>query len=181
MAANKETALAPGREPVDMRRWMPADLSRTFALRGWPLFRFPTLRTRAVVNPSKWFPEIDVFEKDDRLITKIDLPGMTKQDIRVEVTDGHLVISGERKTEAEEQGDRYYHCERVSGSFSRAVPLPDGVKFEDVAATFCDGVLEVSVPLPGSRDEKIHQTATAAAPNARTAVAVAVAVERRGR
>lgn len=89
-----------------------------------------------------------MFEKNGRLVTKIDLPGMKKEDVRVEVTDGHLTISGERKSEAEEKKENYYRCEREYGSFYRSVPLPDGVKLEDVKATFTDGVLEVSVPLP---------------------------------
>jgi HSP20 family protein len=68
--------------------------------------------------------------------------------VKVEVTDGHLAISGERKTETEETKDNVYRCERAYGSFYRAVPLPEGIKLEDVKATFTDGVLEVSVPLP---------------------------------
>jgi HSP20 family protein len=73
---------------------------------------------------------------------------MKKEDVKVEVTDGHLAISGERKSEVEEKKDQFYRCEREYGSFYRAVPLPEGVKLEDVKATFADGVLEVSIPLP---------------------------------
>ena len=73
---------------------------------------------------------------------------MKKDDIKVEFADGYLVISGERRTEAEEKKDNYYRCERDYGSFYRSVPLPDGVTLEDIRATFVDGVLEVSVPLP---------------------------------
>jgi HSP20 family protein len=73
---------------------------------------------------------------------------MKKEDVKVEVTDGHLAISGERKREEEEKEKEFYRCEREYGSFYRAVPLPEGVKVEDVKATFADGVLEVSVPLP---------------------------------
>ena len=118
----------------------------------WPAFRWPALRSRPAVEGAKWFPEIDVFEKDNRLVTKIDLPGLKKEDVKVEVTDGHLAISGERKTEAEEKKEQFYRCEREYGSFYRAVPLPEGVKLEDVKATFADGVLEVSVPLPAKAE-----------------------------
>jgi len=65
-----------------------------------------------------------MFEKDHRLITKIDLPGMKKDDVKVEITDGQLAISGERKSEAEEQGEAFHRCERDYGSFYRRVPLP---------------------------------------------------------
>lgn len=95
-----------------------------------------------------------MFEKDHRLVTKIDLPGLKKEDVKVEVTDGHLAISGQRKSEAEEKKDDFYRCERQYGSFYRVVPLPEGVKLEDVKATFSDGVLEVSVPLPAKIEAK---------------------------
>jgi HSP20 family protein len=68
--------------------------------------------------------------------------------VKVEVADGHLVVSGERRSDAEEQKGTMYRCERAYGSFYRAVPLPEGARVEDVKATFADGVLEVSVPLP---------------------------------
>jgi HSP20 family protein len=87
-------------------------------------------------------------------VTKIDLPGMKKEDVKVEVTDGHLAISGERQRETEEKGKEFYRCEREYGSFHRAVPLPEGVRLEDVKATFADGVLEVSVPLPAKPEAK---------------------------
>jgi HSP20 family protein len=115
---------------------------------GFPSFRWPLFRTLRMLEPTTWSPGIDVFEKDGRLVTKIDLPGVKKDDVKVEVADGQLAISGERKNEMEEKKENYYRCEREYGSFYRAVPLPAGVKFEDVKAMFADGVLEVSVPLP---------------------------------
>jgi HSP20 family protein len=119
----------------------------------WPSFRWPvkgfwTPRTTA------WSPEIDVFERDNRLITKIDLPGLKKEDVKVEVTDGWLTIFGERKSEVEEKKENYYRCEREFGNFYRAVPLPENLKVEDVKATFTDGVLEVSVPLAAKAELK---------------------------
>ena len=77
--------------------------------------------------------------------------------MKVEVTDGHLTISGERKSETEEKKDAFYRSEREYGSFYRVVPLPDGVKLEDVKATFSDGVLEVSVPLPAKPEAKVRK------------------------
>jgi HSP20 family protein len=74
----------------------------------------------------------------------------------VEVTDGHLAISGERKSETEEKKDNVFRSERSYGSFYRAVPLPEGVKLEDVKATFADGVLEVSMPMPAKVENKVR-------------------------
>jgi HSP20 family protein len=96
---------------------------------------------------------------------------MKKEDVKVEVTDGHLAISGERKTEAEEKKDQFYKCEREYGSFYRAVPLPEGVKLEDVKATFADGVLEVSIPVPSAKQPVVRKVEVqeAAPPAAKTA------------
>ena len=152
MALKNETALAPRGDPFARMRQMASELDRAFE--GWPSFRWPAFRGSPAMEAAAWLPEIDVLEKDNRLITKVDLPGLKKEDVKVEVTDGHLAISGERKREAEERKDQFYRCEREYGSFYRAVPLPEGVKLEDVKATFADGVLEVSVPLPAKAETK---------------------------
>jgi len=152
--AKKETSLTPGgsiRDPLAMLR---QELDRMFDEATWPSFRWPLLRTRAIGGSASWTPGIDVFEGDNRLVTKIDLPGMKKEDVKVEVINGHLTISGERKTEAEERKEHYYRSEREYGSFYRTVPLPEGVKLDDVKATFADGVLEVSVPMPVAQPEE---------------------------
>ena len=149
MTLKKETGLAPARafrDPFALLRQVTTDFDRIFE-DPWATFRWPAAK-QLFTEPVAWRPEIDVFEKDNRLFTKVDLPGLKKEDVKVEVTDGRLVISGERKSEVEEKKENYYRCEREYGDFYRAVPLPEGVKFEDVKATFTDGVLEVSVPLP---------------------------------
>jgi HSP20 family protein len=148
-----------------MRRMM-GDFDRTFGEFGWPAFRWPVFRTKEWTEAKGWFPEIDVFEKDNRLFTKVDLPGLKKEDVKVEVTDGYLTISGERKAEAEEKKENFYRCEREFGTFYRTVPLPEGVKFEEVKATFADGVLEVSVPLPVKAEAKPLKVAIEEAPKA---------------
>jgi len=152
MALKKETALAPIRDPFTLLRQMMSELDRVFDESAWPAFR-----TRPALEATSWFPGIDVFEKDGRLVTRVDLPGLKKEDVKVEVTDGQLAISGERKTEAEEKKEHVYRCEREYGSFYRAVPLPEGAKLEDVKATFSDGVLEVSVPLPAKPETKVRK------------------------
>lgn len=159
MFTRKETSVTPSRlsrDPFELLRQMTSELDRVFDEPAWPSFRWPT---SAIAAPDAvaWSPEIDVFEKDHRLVTKVDLPGMKKEDVKVEVTDGHLAISGERKSETEETKDNVYRCEREYGSFYRAVPLPEGVKIEDVKASFSDGVLEVSVPLPVKSEAKVRK------------------------
>lgn len=161
MLMKKETAVArkgAPRDPFALLREMTADWDRVFDEAGWPTFRWPLVRSKPFEGAG-FTPAVDVFEKDNRLITRVDLPGLKKEDVKVEVTDGHLAISGERKSEVEDQKDDYYRCERSYGSFYRAVPLPEGVKFEDVRATFADGVLEVSVPLPAVQKPEMRTVA----------------------
>ena len=151
MAEKKETALARGsarRDPFGLLRQMTSELDRVFEQPFGSAFRWPSLRAFELAERESWAPQIDVFERDNRLVTKVDLPGIRKEDVKVEVTDGYLTISGERKSEVEEEKDDFYRCERGYGHFYRAVPLPEGVKVDDIKATFSEGVLEVSVPLP---------------------------------
>jgi HSP20 family protein len=155
MLEKKQAPLAPAmltRDPFSLLRQMTSTLERAFD--DWPSFKFPAFGDLAVRESAAWSPKIDVFERGDRLVTRIDLPGMKKEDVTVEVTDGHLVLSGERKRETEETQANIYRKEREYGSFYRVVPLPEGVKLEDVKATFVNGVLEVSVPLPARPDTK---------------------------
>jgi HSP20 family protein len=150
MWTKKETTVArrdAPRDPFALLREMTKQFDRLFDEGNFPALRWPG--TFKPVDAEVAFqPAIDVFEKEGRLITKIDLPGMKKDDVKVEVTEGYLTIAGERKTEVEEKKDAFYRCEREYGTFYRAVPLPEGVKLDDVKATFNEGVLEVSVPLP---------------------------------
>jgi HSP20 family protein len=157
MSSRRETGLVPGRrDPFALLRQMTSELDRAFDEVSWPSFRLPW-RAPVESQAAGWSPQIDVFQKDNRLVTRIDLPGMKKEDVKVEVTDGHLAVSGERRSEAEEKKDDYYRCERQYGSFYRAVPLPAGVSLDDVKATFTDGVLEVSVPLPAKPEAKVRK------------------------
>jgi HSP20 family protein len=158
MSEKKQTTLVPTRgtrDPLSLLRQMTSELDRAFE--DWPSFRWPPFGRFATSESAAWSPKIDVFERDNRLVTRVDLPGMKKEDVSVEVTDGHLALSGERKHEKEERKDNFYRSEREYGSFYRAVPLPEGVKLEDVKATFADGVLEVSVPLPAKPEATVRK------------------------
>jgi HSP20 family protein len=154
MADKPQTSLAPKRasqDPFALLRQMTSELDRVFD--DWPSMRWPIFRTRPSEGMA-WSPRIEVFEKNNSLVTRVDLPGMKKEDVTVEVADGQLTLSGERKRETEEKKDNVYRSEREYGSFYRTVPLPEGVKLEDVKASFADGVLEVSVPLPAQPQAK---------------------------
>jgi len=149
MFDKKPAPLVPTRgayDPFARLRQLTSELDHAF--QDWPSFHWPSFGQFTKPDSVAWSPKIDVFERDSRIVTRVDLPGMKKEDVSVEVTDGHLALSGERKSQKEEKKDTVYRSECEYGSFYRVVPLPDGVKLEDVKATFGDGVLEVSVPLP---------------------------------
>ena len=146
MSRQSFTLSRRGRDPFGLFRQMTSELDRVLDEGGWTQFRWPAFR--ADVDAATWFPEIEVFEQDNTLVTRIDLPGLKKEDVKVEVDDGQLAISGERKREVKEQKENVYRSEREYGSFFRTVALPEGVKADAIKATFVDGVLEVRVPLP---------------------------------
>ena len=156
MLQKKQEAIVPprvARDPFALFRQMTSEFDRMF---GESSFALPSFGGFAIPEAVAWSPRVDVFEKDNRLITRVDLPGMKKEEVKVEVTDGYLALSGERKRETEVKKDTFYRSEREYGKFYRAVPLPEGIKLEDIKATFADGVLEVSIPLPARAEAKIR-------------------------
>ncbi len=104
---------------------------------------------------GSWLPAIDVTERDGKLMVRADLPGIDKNDVKVELRDGMLTLSGERKREHEEESDGVRRFERSYGSFYRAVPLPEGANADQARAQFKDGVLEVTIPVPQSASRRI--------------------------
>lgn len=93
-------------------------------------------------------PQIETFQRGDQLVIRADLPGLSKNDVNVEVTDDAIIISGERRHEFEDEHDGVYRSERSYGSFHRAVPLPEGAIADNAKANFKDGVLEITMPAP---------------------------------
>jgi len=98
------------------------------------------------VPERAWAPRCDVKEADSELIFSADLPGMSLDDISVELHGDTLTIKGERKQEQEEKTDNMHRVERVIGAFYRAFTLGVPVKADEVKASYKDGVLTVSVP-----------------------------------
>lgn len=95
-----------------------------------------------------WAPQIEAFQRGDKYIVRVDLPGMKREDVTVEVGDEQLIIQGHRREEREEAGGGFYRSERTYGSFFRSVPLPDGSDAESAEASFRDGVLEITITAP---------------------------------
>ncbi len=93
-----------------------------------------------------WAPAIDIYETKDDVVVKAELPGMSKEDIKINIVDNSLIIEGEKKQEKEVKEENYYRVERRYGAFRRVVEIPVPVKTENVEATYKDGVLEIKLP-----------------------------------
>lgn len=95
---------------------------------------------------ANWTPNADLVEEDSAFHLRVDLPGLTKKDIKVNYQDGRLTISGEREKEKEEETRDYIRRERSYGSFFKSLTLPAEIKEEQIKANFKDGVLDVTLP-----------------------------------
>ena len=96
---------------------------------------------------ADWSPEVDISEDDHGYLLKADLPEMKKDDVRVTVEDGILSVSGERKSEKEDQTRKFHRIERSYGTFRRSFTLPEDANGSKVTADFRDGVLKVHLPI----------------------------------
>jgi len=163
--AKKELELArktPEFNPFGMMRRFTKDMERLFDDFGG--FRFPdffdkeSLPFGTELKDFDWMPQIEVLQKNGDLMVKADLPGLTKDDVKVELTDEMLTISGERKEEKEEKREGFFRSERTYGRFYRQIPLPEGATTDKANATFMNGVLEVKIPVAktGSQARKIE-------------------------
>ena len=108
-------------------------------------------------------PAIDVVRDDGQMIVHADVPGFKPEEVKIEIADGVMTISGEREERKEENEKNYIRRERRYGSFSRSIALPSGVDPGAVKATTHEGVVDVTVPLPEeAKQDKVTITPTAA-------------------
>jgi len=132
----------------------PFTWGRRFGLSPFSLFRdFADEMDRAVrgistIHKGVWSPVVDVRHCDGRLVINAELPGLKKEEVKVELTDDAVVIQGERNQEHSEDHEGYHRWERNYGKFYRSIPLPEGAKIDEIKAELQDGVLKVSIPVP---------------------------------
>jgi len=91
-------------------------------------------------------PAVDLYEGQEEVVLKAEVPGLSKEDIKIDLTDSMVTISGEKKKEEEVKEEAYSYSERSYGAFSRSLQLPCAVKADKAKATFKDGLLEVKLP-----------------------------------
>lgn len=117
--------------------------------RGWLSPRLRSEWPRPLISRTEaWLPDVEILHRNNELVIRADLPGLSKDDVKVDVTEDAVTIQGERKREHEEEKEGVYRSERSYGSFSRVIALPEGAMTDQAKATFKDGVLEVAMPAP---------------------------------
>ena len=99
-----------------------------------------------ISEPGEWIPHVDIYEDDGAITIKAELPGMQREDIMLDASQGMLTISGRKQVEHAEHIQCYHILERQYGSFKRSVTFSENVKIEDIDARFENGVLEVVLP-----------------------------------
>jgi HSP20 family protein len=144
-------SLSPGAifsmSPFELMRRFTDELDRAFEGLG-------IMRGAGGGEIQMWTPSVEVFERDNNLVVRAELPGLDKDDVKVELTDDGLVIEGERRREREERLEGGYRSEIEYGRFYRLIPLPEGANIDQAQARINNGVLEVEIPMAEARRQR---------------------------
>jgi HSP20 family protein len=126
--------------PFSMMRRLSEEMDRAFSGNFGP--------SRGFGEPGAWAPAVEVRQRNGDLVILAELPGLDKDDVKVEIADDSITIQGEKKRESESTEGGFHRSERSYGRFYRTIPLPEGTQADKAKAEFKNGVLEVSVPVP---------------------------------
>lgn len=132
--------------PFSLMRRMQEDMDRLFG-GGWGGGRQWPLSLAQTAN-VEWAPAIEAFQRGNEFVVRAEVPGLSRDDLTVEIGDDALTIEGERKYDHQEEREGVFKSERSYGTFCRVVPLPQGALSESATANFKDGVLEIVVQAP---------------------------------
>lgn len=133
----------PGRDlfsfsPFAMMRRLSEEMDRAFA---------SSFGLHRGVGDWGWAPPVEVRERDNNIEIAVELPGLSKEDVKVECTEEGVIIEGEKKREVEREEAGVHRSERTYGHFYRTIPLPEGAEADKAKAEFKNGVLQIRVPL----------------------------------
>jgi HSP20 family protein len=131
---------------MELVRWEPFEGLSKMQSRINDLFGESFGPSWATPSVATWYPPVDILESKDAYILRAELPGMKKEDFKLELKDGTLTLNAERKSEKTVDGVEYRSVERVNGKFFRSFSLPETVKHDGIEATYRDGILEIHVP-----------------------------------
>ncbi len=111
------------------------------------MFYPATIENRGL-DSFNWNPVVDIYDNDDNVVIKAELPGVEKKDISIDVKDRLLILKGERSTDSEVKEESYYRRERYYGNFQRVFTLPVDVDADKIKAEYTDGLLKIEIPKP---------------------------------
>jgi HSP20 family protein len=144
------TAWKPGREMEEMGRYFEDVFGRPLLPAAWG----------RVPSELLWAPSIEVVEKEDKFLVKVELPGVKEEEINISITGNTLTIEGEKETESEVEKKGYYYTEASYGNFSRSMTIPSTIDASKIEASCDKGVLEISLPkTPEVKPKKIKVVA----------------------
>ena len=136
---------------MELVRWNPmremSDLRHRVNQMFGDMF-YPATADSQGLNQWNWNPVVDIYDNDDSIVIKAELPGVDKKDISVDVKDRHLILKGERSVDNEVKEEKYYRRERSFGSFKRIFSLPVDVDADKIEASYSDGLLKIEIPKP---------------------------------
>lgn len=139
---------------LNLIKWTPWREMTSFHDRINRLFDEPVFRPALLDKEgslSEWSPRVDIYDRDEAIVIKAELPGMEKKDIDIDIEGGILTLKGERSHEEEVKENNYYRKERSFGKFHRAFKLPEDVDPEKIKADFKNGILKIDIPKPEER------------------------------
>ncbi len=140
--------------PFSFIRRFSEEMDRLFEDFGFGRTQFPWASTgggaisRGEFGRATWNPRIEMFTRGDQLVVRAELPGLSKDDVKVECTNDVITIDGERRMENKEEKEGRIHSEMSYGRYYRTIPLPEGVNCENAKANFKDGILEITLKAP---------------------------------
>lgn len=139
---------------MQLTQWNPFREMEDLLARFRTGFPRTALAEREFTPMADWSPAVDIAENEKEYLVKAELPGVDKNDVKVQVHNGVLCISGERRFEKEEKDERHHRVERAYGSFTRSFVLPEDVAQDAISAEDKDGILTVHLPKTEARKPK---------------------------
>jgi len=131
---------------MELTKWEPLREIEDFFDRYSRSLAFPFSRSSELFANGGWAPRVDVSENDNAFVIKAEIPGVSKDDVKVTLDNGVLTLQGERRQEREDKGWRFHRMERSYGHFMRSFSLPSNVDESHLKASFHNGLLEVDIP-----------------------------------
>jgi len=142
------TVRQPSREMEEVGRYFEDVFGRSFLPAAW---------RRAISEDLVWAPSIEVVEREDKFLVKVELPGVKEEDINISIAGNTLTVEGEKGTESEVEKKGYYYTESSYGSFSRSMTIPSTIDANKIEANCDKGVLEITLPkTPEVKPKKIN-------------------------